>query len=686
MDHMWAKKCFSRLLIDNHITEDDPRFMAGFDPAEYVAMVKKAGVDSAMVYACCHNGNCYYPTKVGHMHDNLKGRDIFRETVCGLKKAGIAAIAYYTVIHHNRSAIDNPQWTMVDAVGAPCKDRYWHCCPNSQDALEFYKAQMTEVVEYEVDGIFVDMTFWAKVCCCENCRKRYHKETGAELPKVIDWNDPQWVTFQRYREEWMAECAQAITDNIKKSKPNITVVHQFSPVLAGWLLGQCAAIAQASDYPSGDFYGGRNQHRLGVKVFDAFRHNNMPVEFMTSRCVNLYDHTSMKSAEELFCSAVTTLAHGGAYCFIDAINPDGTLESSIYERLGEVSAKARPFTDTIKRLMPDIQAEVGLYFSMESNDDEQLNGMPLIEFSQKANNMEAERFVPTVKELLGTAVVLGKCNIPYKVITPGSKLNGLSTIIINNAKYMSNDEVQQLRQFVTNGGTLIVTGRSSLCDLDNNCSGDFALADVFGVSYAGKTTPRISYLYDKDRGYLLSVEPAPLVHATTAKSLAKVALPYFDPDDVEHYASIHSNPPGDSTEYDALTVNEFGSGRCIYLFSSVLGIQQDAQQRFGGDLFKQYIRQNVVDSNAPSCVEVTLLKSRISPNRLLLCFVNWQAELPNIPVHCVAASIPLPEKAICQKCSSVSGEHNIEWQVNDGTLAINIQKLETAEFIEIELG
>ena len=63
--HDWSKHCYARLLIDNHISEDDPAFMTKFDPAQYVAMAKQAGVESSMVYAVCHNGNSYYPTQVG---------------------------------------------------------------------------------------------------------------------------------------------------------------------------------------------------------------------------------------------------------------------------------------------------------------------------------------------------------------------------------------------------------------------------------------------------------------------------------------------------------------------------------------------------------------------------------------------------------------------------------------------
>ena len=48
--------CYSRLLIDNHITDLKPEYMRKFDPAEYVEMVRLAGVEAAMVYASDHNG------------------------------------------------------------------------------------------------------------------------------------------------------------------------------------------------------------------------------------------------------------------------------------------------------------------------------------------------------------------------------------------------------------------------------------------------------------------------------------------------------------------------------------------------------------------------------------------------------------------------------------------------------
>ena len=49
------EKCYSRLLIDNHITDILPEFMSRIEPEQYVEMLKLAGVESSMVY-CDHTG------------------------------------------------------------------------------------------------------------------------------------------------------------------------------------------------------------------------------------------------------------------------------------------------------------------------------------------------------------------------------------------------------------------------------------------------------------------------------------------------------------------------------------------------------------------------------------------------------------------------------------------------------
>jgi hypothetical protein len=622
----WFERSYARLLIDNHITEDDPNSMTLFDPRVYVSMVKKAGVDAAMVYACDHNGNCYYPSAVGHMHAHLNGRDIFGETVSLLRETGVTPVAYYTTVYHNRSAQEHPDWRMQDAAGQQHQGRYWFSCVNNPDYLAFTQAQIAEVIAYPVEGIFIDMTFWPLVCHCASCRDKFRAESGQEIPPQVDWRDPAWVAFQGFRERSMAAFTQALAEFIRLRK-DITVTFQNSPIIMGWALGQSQAIADVCDYASGDFYGGKYQHILGAKILSAAS-RRVPFEYMTSRCINLNDHTSMKSEATLTCEAAATLASGGAYFFIDAIHPDGSLNAAVYARLGKVSQQLAPFAQLLQAERPVLDAEVGLYFSMDAQVDPRLNGTTL---RQLAGSFEYQ-LNPSYDEMLGTSIALTRAHIPFRAVRPGDSLEGLKVLVLNNVLRMSAREVDEVRSFVRSGGLLLATGLTSLDSLEGTGSGDFGLADVMGVTYTGQLSRRVNYLAFPNRDDLVSCNrPAALVHSVGAQVLAELEEPLFDPDE-ERYVSIHSNPPGRKTGCAAFAVHTFGRGSCIYLASAVLASQQEAQQEFAEHLLHRYFPLQVKETSAPPCVEVTLLKSSQSSTRIV-GLVNWQKEQPNVPVR-----------------------------------------------------
>ncbi len=672
--------CYSRILIDNHITDLRPEYMKKFDPATYVEMIRLAGVESSMVYASDHNGNCYYPSKAGHVHTGCAGRDLFGETVKLLAGSGIVPVAYHTVVYQNEPAIAHPEWRIQSITGAISHGRYRYSCPNNPEYREFCKTQIAEILAYEVAGIFLDMTFWPQVCACDSCRKKY----GRPLPETLDWNEPEWVGFQRFREDSLAEFAQELTDFARSCKPGVAVTHQFSPVLHGWYLGQSSGIARASDYASGDFYGGGLQQRLGCKIFAAYS-RKIPYEFMTSRCVDLHDHTSTKSDEELFLHAATTLANGGAYFFIDAINPDGTLSRPFYGRLHGIVKKLEPFRKRISELRPSLRAEVGLYFSMASCVNEEKSGTPLLKLHENNPNNMGIRRNATIDEVLGTAEILNRLHIPYRIVTDDTEdLSGFKALIINHALFMTEQEVKRVRDFVTAGGTLIATGKTSLYRRGGESSGNFQLADLFNLDYSGKDAGSVSYLAADGEWIFSRSVPPPLVKARDAAEVKGfVSLPDFPVGDADNYASIHSDPPGETTAYAGWVEHNHGKGKVCWIYSGLLALRQHSQQEFGEKLFARLLPAFLVRSENLSVeTELTLLESE-DKRTWLLGVVNSQPILPVIPLRDLALTVKFPAGVAAVRRVSDGKAH--PYRFGNGELSLEIERLEHVEIFEIEV-
>jgi len=515
------------------------------------------------------------------------------------------------------------------------------------------------------------MSFWPSICRCEGCRRK----VGKPVPEIIDWSNPAWVEFQRFREETMAQFAQELTDWCRTLRPDITVTHQFSPVLHGWALGQSSGIARASDYASGDFYGNKLQQCFAVKVFDAFT-RCPPFEFMTSRCVDLHDHTSTKSPDEMFFSALTTLANGGAYFFIDAISPSGTLSEPFYQMLSKINQRLRPFKECVAALHPKLWAKVGLYFSMPSCVDASRNGVKLKALNDvRANNM-AIRHNAVLDEAMGTAQILTKLHVPYRIITDTTTdFAGIKTIIVNNAAYLTASECRRLQKFVTEGGMLIATGATSLYSYRGDSTGNFALTDIFGVEFTGQFSQDVTYSGEE---CVLAVGKTPLVKTTGAEVRAYLTFPDFPPYDEEHYASIHSDPPSSAcSEYPAVTWHTYGQGGCLWIASPILGLKQFTQQEFGMKLLSPLLPALVVGKeNLPPSMEITLLKG---DNEWLLCLVNWQNELPVIPLHNVTIVLQVP--FVPEKATRIVDGTAFAFHFEKGILTLNFPKITEGEFI-----
>ena len=311
-----------------------------------------------------------------------------------------------------------------------------------------------------------------------------------------------------------------------------------------------------------------------------------------------------------------------------------------------------------------------------------INGIKLKNFNGgRANNMSVRKNA-VLDEMLGMTEVLNRLHTQWKVITSSTAdFSGLETLIVCNAAYLAPEETGRLREFVRNGGTLIATGATSLYDTEGCGGKNFALADVFGVDYTGKRSDSVTYtgtelIYAEGNVPLTRPVPETEVRGT-------LTFPDFPVNDPERYASIHSNPPGEKTDFPALTVHRFGKGVCVWLAAPV-ALQNHATQRtFIKNLLREFLPSFVVqEKNLAESAEITLLKG--ADGTELLCIVNRQDEVPVIPLCNVEFSIRHSGRPKRIVRVSDGAEIPVAWE--NGELHISIPELHCGEFFRLEGG
>ena len=681
MSHPWYRNVYRRNVIDMHITDDDPRFMAEFDARNYVDMLVRSQVQSAVVYAHSHAGLCFYPTRVGQMHRGLKGRNILGEVIDLCHKRGIHVVVYYSLIYDTWAYRTHPDWRIMTAKGEGAADRsrYGVCCPNSP-----YRDHVAAIVEelcrnFPFEGIRFDMTFWPYVCYCRYCQERF----GAELPRIIDWEDPRWVSFQRQREAWLADFAAMATGTVRKFRPEATVEHQASTYPLNWRFGVTTQLVPQNDFLQGDFYGDALQGSFALKLF--YNHTpNRPGGFETSIGVDLRNYTALKPEDLLTCKAYAALADGAAFIFIDSIDPRGTLNPTVYERMGRIFSQTRAYEPY---LGGELCQDVGIFLSTESKYDPADNGKP-VEDAHLSNRM------PHVEAVVSVCKSLLDHHIPFGVITRRNlaNLNRHQIVVLPNVLMMDEEEVAALQEYVRAGGRLYASRYSSLVTKDGRRQPDFMLADVFGVHYRGETKEDFTYIAPAPSAERLFGDytaafpvglfaPQVLVEAQAdAQVLGQVVLPYTDPADPLHFASIHNNPPGIYTSQPAAVLNRFGQGQALYVAGDLESA--DPAREVFVNLLRLLARPFSFEAEAPKPVEVTLFHQP-DRRRFIINLLNFQKELPNIPVEGIRIRVRLDDKAPRRLTLLPTGQE-LAYTVRDGYAEFGAPRLETFLMFALE--
>ena len=423
------------------------------------------------------------------------------------------------------------------------------------------------------------MTFWPAVCYCPACAERFAAETGENLPRIINWSDPRWVRFQHKREEWLVDFAALATGTVKALKPQVSVEHQSSTYLLDWQLGVTEALARQSDFLQGDFYGDALQGSVVRKLLYNLT-ENLPYGFETSVAEVVGEpHRHQEPPALMSAKAHAAIGGDGAMIFIDAIDPAGTLNPAVYERIGSLFAETERY-DACRG--GELCQDVGVYLSTISKFDPADNG-------KQPNDPTLSTRSPHLDAVVNACRALIAGHIPFGVVTKKDlgRLDLHKLLLLPNVLLMDRE---RSRPFVSTfapaaactpantprWSTRMASLNPTSCSATSSASPTWARLRPHHVHCAYATCAGlVGGIFDR---YPLGLAASQLeLRADAGATVLGESSPALHrPQETYRFASIHSNPPGIDTGSRAVVRHAFGLGQAIYVAGELESIPRRA--------------------------------------------------------------------------------------------------------------
>ena len=305
---------------------------------------------------------------------------------------------------------------------------------------------------------------------------------------------------------------------------------------------------------------------------------------------------------------------------------------------------------------------------------------------------------PHFSAVRGACSKLQKAHLPFGIITRRQldDLQRYRVIVLPNVLRMDAAEVEAFRAYVEQGGKLYASRMTSLTETSGVRHDDFMLADLFGASFDCDETGKVIHI----RAQSESVEDAfagqsclshwagndgstgavRLREGGQAQPLATLSLPYGYPHggsvEDHHWASIHSSPRWTDTEAPVIVENRFGRGTVIYCAADIEAGESTAH----GPLFVGLIRSLLdgvptFESDTHPAVWVTAF-DQSEQRRTILSFLNYQDELPVLPIADVPFRLRAPANAQFTRLSILPEGRELPFELDAaGTLRATLPRL-----------
>lgn len=512
---------YRQVHLDFHTSECIPGIGSAFDKKQFQDALKTGHVNSITVFAKCHHGWSYYPTKVNEMHPHLEF-DLLKALLDACKEIGVKSPVYLSAGFDEKMAREHSDWLIrnLDETTDYTKDfseaGYHRMCYNTP-YLDKLLAEIDEVMTmYNPDGIFLDIST-VMPCTCSYCRRSI-------VERGKDYRDPEAVLEQA--EITFAEYTRRVEETIHRHNPECTIFHNAGHITRGRRdIAHANSHLELESLPTGGW--GYDHFPMSAAYV-----MNLGMEYlgMTGKFHTTWgEFGGFKHPNALRYEAGLSLAFGAKCSIGDQLHPNGKMNEKTYELIGkayeEVEAK-EPWCHEAKNICDiAVLGEEACLTEVASRDT--------------VHNGD-----------IGANRVLLNGHYLYTFIDKEVDFNKFKVLILPDTVRLNQELVDRLNEYLKQGGKLLLSGESGLWEQEDV----FALET--GAVYCGENSYRPNYcLFEKDGAAEVIYQQSHLIQPVDGEVWLYGQNSYFNRD-LYHFSSHQHTPNNEDTLFPAAVRKE----------------------------------------------------------------------------------------------------------------------------------
>jgi hypothetical protein len=600
-----GRRRYFGLHYDLHARPDETELGVDATPGILTPQFERLGIDFAQTDCKGHAG---YTSWFSRAPEASVSPGVRRDALAGWRAAtaalGLPLHCHYSGIWDAAAGEKHPEWCRVDGAGEPVAGRM---CPRSPYLDELVLPQFRELIDrYGVDGFWVDGDIWAtEPCYCPRCREAFTAATGIAAPPMEpgEANWESWFKFTlRSFEEYVARYCQAVHEH----KDGVLVC-------SNWL--------QTFHHPGEpwvptDWISGDNTWVFGLDK---------------GRCEARFISTRGKPWDIMIWSFYASQGMGDPRAPW-TVKPVAMIqqEAAVVTALGgNVQVYENPGGLRTGQLVPwrvERLRQVGRFVKARRSICQGAETVPQIAVlhSECHGHRHASRNCHKaidVAPVQGAVCSLLECHYGVDILDEwalGQRLSEFPVVVAPEQDDMSAQMVRQLREYVTAGGRLLVSGAAAA---------DRFTSKFLGVS-PGKVVTDAGYHVPADDGSFHAHSKSwRLLKASKASALGQLATsPLLDQRLLPHPAA---------------TLHKVGKGAVAYVPFDIFRYLDHNRYPLAKAFIRQVAQALVgrlpIRVKAPACVDVVL---RRKGDRQIVHLINRASGIPQRPNDGTVDEIP----------------------------------------------